>query len=334
LLLLLSPLESHPQGKTAMDWVYQNFGDKNWNYSNHKFTQQAAVCKRNLIQRNSTSPLDTAKLVEKHNNQSEWWKDFWGYYYGGVGIASITPDGRGRISLLPTNWTYYDFMYGYKGLGHIGVRPEVGNNLWPHRMETGPTQRILAAQFFHFQAESNERVRVDFGYKPNTNLDCDYALTVWDGPSPPDLLKNDVKYCFYTHGILGTKSPFNTSSETNDLAECIPFGTSPGDSVLLRTGRSGNNATRDTCPFLSAQSDHSAYTTPPMLVPELPMNDTNGTWIVNRTGTDVPIPGTQWVLNGCKQHWTPACASGTCTDAFTKCTIHAWEAAKVSGFSN
>jgi hypothetical protein len=273
------------------------------------------------------------KLVREHN-QSDWWVDFWkikGHQHGGVGITStITPNGRGNISLLPTNWTYYDFMYGWQGPGYIApqvlVPPEVDCDLWPHQGQSA--QRIIAAQFFHFQAESNEQVRVDFRYKPNTNLDCDYALTVWDGPSPPDLLENDVKYCFYTHGVLGTKSPFNTSSKTNDLAECIPFT----DSVLLRTGRSGINATRDMCPFLSSQSDQSAYTTPPALVPELPMNDTNGTWIVNRTGTDVPIPGTQWVLNGCKHYWTPACASGNCTDAFTKCTTHAWEAAKVSGF--
>jgi hypothetical protein len=346
-------------GTTSMDWVYQHFtrvypGYQN-NFGNQIWTshRQAAVCKTNLIRRNGSSPLDIAELLEEHNfrkgdyeRDTEWWSNFWGLaregnlQRGGVGIAStITPDGSGTISLLPTNWTYYDFMYGWKSnyvgrvpFGRQGMPVYVPSqvnssdgSLWPSRStKDNPTERIIAAQFFHFQAESNERVRIDFGYKPNTNLDCDYALTVWDGPSPPDLLKNEAKYCFYTHGVLGTKSDFNRSSETNDLTDCDPFA----ESVLLRTGRSGSDATRDTCPFLTAQRDHSAYTTPPALVPELPMNDTNGTWIINSTH-DVPIPGTQWVLNGCKQYWTPACASGTCTDEFTECTTHAWKAAKV-----
>jgi cellulose synthase/poly-beta-1,6-N-acetylglucosamine synthase-like glycosyltransferase len=319
-------------GNTAMNWFYHVFSDKDRKWKNG--IQQAAVCKSNRIQWNSTP------AVHPH----DFTVDFWDRIPDGVASA-ISHDGKGNISLLPSDAIYYDYLNGgtgglpegdcchFKTVDQGQLCPSKCYNpkrLWSPdaQIPSEPSQRVVAAQFFHFEAELNERVRLDFRYKPNLNRDCDYALTAWDGPSPPDLLDDEVKYCLYTHGVLGRRSPFNISAGVDTMLECIPFS----ENVLLRTGRSGTNATKDSCPFLSTRHDNTAYTTSPVLQPEYPLNDTNGTWVITDNGTDIPINNTEWILSGCKKDWKPACASGKCPESnYTNCSLRAWVRARYDG---
>jgi hypothetical protein len=326
---------------TAMNWFYHIFSDRDRNWPNG--VQQAALCKSNKIRWNSTPAVHPASV-------SSWDAGFWDKTPDGVASA-ISRDGKGNISLLPSDSIYYDYLYGYSGRSsgrsstpsesdccYVKTMNDVGvvcpskcykpKRLWNQDPHGFASQRVVAAQFFHFEAELNERVRLDFRYKSNMNRDCDYALTAWDGPSPPDLLGDDVKYCLYTHGILGRRSPFNISAGVDTMMECIPFS----ENVLLRAGRSGTNATKDSCPFLSTRHDNTGYATSPVLQPEYPLNDTNGTWVITDNGTDIPINGTEWILSGCKKDWKPACASGKCPESnYTHCSLRAWVRARYDG---